>query len=230
MAPSWRDALRKIYHRLPPAPHSNYTFRQIDLFPLLSDNAIVFDIGSKDTAIAPPRGIRRVTVDIDPRVTPDILADAHDLHMIPSDSADAVLVVSVLHHCRKPWMVVQELYRILKPGGVIYANVPFIFPFHVDPDDYWRVSHHGIDVLFEQFEKIDSGYNRGPASAMTELFVHFNALLFSFGSRTLYGINVDLFRWLLFWVKYLDVLLVRHPVAHVIHTGTYFLGRKGSRA
>ena len=230
MAPSARDSLRRIYHRLPRPPHSNYTFRQVDALALLADNAVVFNIGSKDTPLQLPRGIRMVTVDIDPSVRPDIVADAHDLHMIPSESADGVLVISVLHHCKKPWVVVPELYRILKPGGIIYANIPFMFPFHVDPDDYWRVSHHGVDVLFEQFEKIDSGYNRGPASSMTELLVHFNALLFSFGSRTLYGINVDLFRWLLFWMKYIDVLLAKHPAAHVIHTGTYFLGRKGSLA
>ena len=175
-------------------------------------------------------GIRRVTVDIDPRVAPDIVADAHDLHMIPSGSADGVLVMSVLHHCRKPWIVVQERHRILKPTGIIYANIPFMFLFHVDPDDYWHVNHRGVDVLFERFEKIESGYNRGLAWSMTELLVHFNARLFSFGSRTLYGINVDLFRWLVFWLKYLDALLARHPVAHVIHTGTYFLGRKGAQA
>jgi SAM-dependent methyltransferase len=230
VAPSARDTLRRIYHRLPQPPHSNYTFRRVDPFALLADNAVVFNIGSKDTPLQLPRGIRMVTVDIDPSVRPDIVADAHDLHMIPSGSADGILVISVLHHCKKPWVVVPELYRILKPGGIIYANIPFMFPFHVDQDDYWRVSHHGVDVLFEQFAKIDSGYNRGPASSMTELLVHFNALLFSFGSRTLYGINVDLFRWLLFWVKYLDVLLAKHPAAHVIYTGTYFLGRKGAQA
>ena len=226
MVPSRADTLRRIYHRLPQPPHSNYTFRRVDPFALLADNAVVFNIGSKDTPLQLPRGIRMVTVDIDPSVRPDIVADAHDLHMIPNESADGVLVISVLHHCKKPWVVVPELYRILKPGGIIYANIPFMFPFHVDPDDYWRVSHHGVEVLFEQFDKIDSGYNRGPASSMTELLVHFNALLFSFGSRTLYGITVDLFRWLLFWVKYLDVLLAKHPAAHVIYTGTYFLGRK----
>jgi SAM-dependent methyltransferase len=230
LARSAQDALRRIYHRLPSPPHSNYTFRRVDPFALLSDNAVVFNIGSKDTPVQLPRGMRMVTVDIDPGVAPDIVADAHDLHMIPSDHADGVLVISVLHHCRKPWVVVEELYRILKPGGIIYANVPFMFPFHVDPDDFWRVSYHGIDVLFERFEKIDSGYNRGPASSMNELLVHFNALLFSFGSRRLYGLNVDVFRWLLFWVKYLDVLLAKHPAARVIHTGTYFLGRKRARS
>ena len=129
-----RETLRSLYHRLPSPPHSNYSFRRIDPLPLLPDNAVVYDIGSKDTPMQLTRGIRRVAVDIDPRVAPDIVADAHDMRVIPDESADAVMVISVLHHCRKPWIVVQEIHRILKPGGIVYANIPFMFPFHVDPD------------------------------------------------------------------------------------------------
>ena len=70
-----RETLRSLYHRLPAPPHSNYTFRRIDPFPLMVDRAVVFDIGAKDTALTLPRGIRRVTVDIDPRVAPDIVAE-----------------------------------------------------------------------------------------------------------------------------------------------------------
>ena len=38
--------------------------------------------------------------------------------------------------------------------------------------------------------------------------------------------NVDLFRWLFFWIKYLDKFLARYEMAYVIHAGAYFLGRK----
>ena len=61
---------------------------------------------------------------------------------------------------------------------------------------------------------------------MAEMATHFGALVFSFGSKTLCGINVDLLRWGVSWIKYLDVFLSKHPAAYVIHTGTYFLGRK----
>ena len=74
-----RETLRSLYHRLPSPPHSNYSFRRIDPLPLLPDNAVVYDIGSKDTPMQLTRGIRRVAVDIDPRVAPDIVADAHDM-------------------------------------------------------------------------------------------------------------------------------------------------------
>lgn len=122
----------------------------------------------------------------------------------------------------------QEIYRILKPGGIVYINVPFIFPFHADPDDFYRFSYKGIAILCERFERIDSGFNRGPASTMHHLFVHFMAMLFCFNNRMLYGINQDLFRWVFFWIKYLDKFLARYQMAYVIHAGSYFLGQKPS--
>jgi hypothetical protein len=36
----------------------------------------------------------------------------------------------------EPRIVVQEPHRILKPGGIVYANISFVCPLHVDPDDY----------------------------------------------------------------------------------------------
>jgi len=36
-----RETLRSLYHRLPAPPHSNYTFRRIDPFPLMVDRAVV---------------------------------------------------------------------------------------------------------------------------------------------------------------------------------------------
>jgi len=226
------NLLRRLYHRLPTPPSTNYQVRssQAEFWALFRSGDVVFDIGSKgqaETAISLiPSGVRLVTVDIDPAAKPDLIADAHDLHVVPDGSVDGVFTSSVLEHVRDPWRVVAECERILKPGGLVFIGMPFMFPFHADPDDFWRVSHRGIDLLCGRFEKIKSGFNRGPASCMTHLNVHFLALLFSFNSKLVYGILVDLFKWLLFPLKYADSWLMRHPQAHVIHAGVYFIGRK----
>jgi SAM-dependent methyltransferase len=228
-----KATLRKLYHLLPDPPSTNYLYRPISPSPfdLLPPNALIFDIGSKEARGAyafgtPPAGARIVCVDIEARPGVDLVADAHDLHMVTSDSVDLVTSVSVLEHVRYPQRVVKEIFRILKPGGIVYINVPFIFPFHADPDDFYRFSYKGIEILCEDFECISSGFNRGPASTMHHLLVHFMAMLFSFNSKTLYGINVDAFKWLLFWVKYLDKFVASYQMAYVIHAGSYFLGRK----
>ena len=227
------DILKRLYRRLPSPPSTNYLYREIRPSPydFLPARPVIFDIGSKDArgkyafGAAPPDA-KVVCVDIEPGPGVDLVADAHDLHMVPSDSVDFVATISVLEHVRYPHKVMSEIHRILKPGGIVYVNVPFIFPYHADPDDFYRFSYRGIAILCEAFERIDSGFNRGPASTMHHLLVHFLALLFSFNSRTLYGVNVDFFQWLLFWVKYLDRFLARYRMAYVIHSGSYFIGRK----
>jgi SAM-dependent methyltransferase len=225
--------LKKIYRALPEPPSSYFAYKSstVNPYELLPANATIFDIGSKDARGdysfgLPPDDARVVCVDIEDGPGVDLVADAHDMVDVADNSVDCVLTISTLEHVRYPAKVVSEIHRILKPGGLVYVNVPFMFPFHADPDDYYRFSTHGIEVLCEDFEKLDSGFDRGPASSMHHLLVHFFAILFSFNNKTIYGINVDLFKWLLFWVKYLDVFIARFEVSHVIHTGSYFVGRK----
>jgi SAM-dependent methyltransferase len=229
--------LKSIYHALPHPPSSHYRCRNFNVNPysLLPPNPTIFDIGSKEARGTygfgwPPADAKIVCVDMVDGSGVDLVADAHNMHMISSSSVDCVVTVSTLEHVRYPHKVVSEIYRILKPGGLLYINVPFVFPFHADPDDFYRFSCNGIKILCEQFEQLDSGFNRGPASTMHQLLIHFFAMLFCLNSRTLYGINVDVFSWLLFWVKYLDAFLARYSMANVIHTGAYFIGRKPDTA
>jgi len=226
-------ALKRLSRLLPAPPSTNYLYRRITPSPydLLPARPVIFDIGSSDARASyafgsPPGDAKVVCVDIQAGPGVDLVADAQDLHMVAKETVDFVSIVSVLQHVRSPQKVVREAWRILKPGGILYVNVPFVFPFHSDPDDFHRFSYKGVAVLCEEFERVDSGFNRGPASTMHHLLVHFLGMLFCFDSSALYAVNVYVFRWLLFWVKYLDVFLARYRMAYVIHTGAYFIGRK----
>lgn len=227
-----KSALKRMYHALPRPPSTNYLFHiPRNPYQLLKAGAVIFDVGSKDARGsyafgAPPERAKVVCVDIEAGEGVDLVADVHDMHTVPSDSIDCVITVSTLEHVRYPQKAMKEILRILKPGGVLYVSVPFVFPFHSDPYDNYRFSSDGVRILCEDFECVESGFNRGPASTMCHLMVHFSAILFSFNSRTLYGINVDLFTWLFFWIKYLDVFLGKYKMAKVIHGGAYFLGHK----
>ena len=225
--------LRDLYHRLPAPPSTNYNPRPSeapDPFAGLPEDAVVYDVGAKRVREYDrwrlPEGARITRIDIDSTTEPDIVADAHDLYMLPDASADCVVCVCVLEHCRNPHQVVAELFRILKPGGCLFLGVPFLFPYHADPHDHWRITYTGIEHLCQRFEKIGSGFDRGPASCMAELNARYLAILFSFNSTTLYGFLLDLFKWALFWTKYLDRFTIRHPMRHIIHAGVWFFGRK----
>ena len=227
------NPLTELYHRLPPPPSTNYLWREFKIKPyeLLPPNPIIFDIGSQDARGAyafgpPPSGAKVVCVDIEASPGVDIVADAHDLHMVDDNSVDCVVSVSTLEYVRSPTKVVKEIFRILKPGGVVYLSLPFIFPSDAGADDFYRFSQRGIEVLCEDFERIDSGFNRGPASTTLHVFVHFLAILFCFNNKAVYGVLVDMFKWLLFWMKYLDKYIAHYQVAYVVHSAAYFIGRK----
>ncbi len=79
------------------------------------------------------------------------------LHHIPVESNyfDTILCIAVLEHVENPEEVVPELYRVLKPGGHLILEVPFLQPEHKVPTDFQRytkdglvrlVAHHGFQV------------------------------------------------------------------------------------
>lgn len=44
----------------------------------------------------------------------------------------------------------QEMYRCLKPGGILVAVVPFLQPFHGYPDHYYNMTSSGLKNLVTQ--------------------------------------------------------------------------------
>jgi SAM-dependent methyltransferase len=218
---------------LPKPPSTNYAFRKFDVSPydLLPPNPVIYDIGAQEARGcyafgSPPPGAKLVCVDLYPGPGVDIVADAHDLGMVADGTVDCVVAVGVLLHCRFPQQVIDEFFRILKPGGILYINAPFVFVHSEFPDVYYHFTFEGFQVLCRAFEHIQSGFNRGPASSMCHLLIHFCSLLFSFNRNGLYQANLYVFTWLLFWIKYLDAVIGGYDKARLIYSGTYLIGRK----
>lgn len=227
-------SLRKI---LSP-PSTNYHLEDATLDPYKSvvRGGTVVDVGggtargyySVTKTPARDRALRVVTLDLFPGPAVDVCADAHALPF-RDQSIDCVMCVSVLEYVSSPTRVIAEIERVLRPGGIVYLSAPFVFPHHPPPDDRFRFSMSGLRTLTaSRFDEIRVGYSRGPASTFCHLLVHFVAIVLSCGSERLYGALVDIAKWLLFWVKYLDRWIGRYPSAHVLHGSAYFLGSRTS--
>ncbi|MBN1543372.1 class I SAM-dependent methyltransferase [candidate division KSB1 bacterium] len=166
-----------------------------------------------------------INLEIEPGHNVTLVADAHELPF-RDQSFDLVISQAVLEHTRNSQNVVREIHRVLKSGGLVYAEIPFLQPVHMS-SDYRRFSLQGIRELFQDFDEIKSGPNGGVASSFALISIQLGAALFSFNRIKLYHIGCLVFGWLLFPIKHLDRWLVRHPLAEIAAAGMYFLGRKG---
>lgn len=68
-------------------------------------------------------------------------------------SFNAAVCWSVLEHVPHPHQAISELRRVLRPGGLIWVQLPFLFPFHSSPNDFWRVTPAGLRLWMEDFEE-----------------------------------------------------------------------------
>ena len=94
-----------------------------------------------------------VRLDMNPDFKPDVAAFVTEMPF-KDNSVDRVASNSLFEHVAYPHEIIRESYRILRPGGMMYVNVPFVFTQHGCPHDYLRYvpeyfQHVCRDVGFE---------------------------------------------------------------------------------
>jgi SAM-dependent methyltransferase len=80
------------------------------------------------------------TVNLDDKAQPDIMHDLEKPLPIQDASYDHVLLINVLEHIYKYRELLCEAERVVAPGGTVVVVVPFLFPLHPSPQDFWRFS------------------------------------------------------------------------------------------
>ena len=177
-------------------------------------------------ALANNSSIELVESDISFGPRTRLICDGHDLPF-KDKSFDGVICQAVLEHVVDPFRSVEEIYRVLKESGLVYAETPFMQQVHGGRYDFARFTHLGHRRLFRMFEEIDSGAGVGPGTALSWSYQYF--LLSFFTSRKLRAL-IKLFSSLTsFYLKYFDYYLINKPGALDAASGYYFLGRKSEK-
>jgi SAM-dependent methyltransferase len=180
------------------------------------------DLGEGVDQIITDRALAFVEFDvyINPRI--HLVADGHDLPFLDG-SFDGVICQAVLEHVVDPQRCVDEIYRVLKPGGVVYAEIPFLQQVHMQGYDFTRFTLSGCRRLFRHFKEVDAGALGGPAMALTWSISHFVG---SFSRSQLCStFRAGVLPFLIFWIKYLDVFFT-DPKATDAASASYFLGSR----
>jgi SAM-dependent methyltransferase/uncharacterized protein YbaR (Trm112 family) len=183
-------------------------------------------LGQGMEPIAGNSAIQLVETDVcfGPRTS--LICDAHDVPFADA-SFDGVIIQAVLEHVCDPFRVVAEIHRVLKPGGLIYAETPFMQQVHARAWDFTRFTELGHRRLFRKFEEIDRGACCGTGMALAWAWQYF---LLSFTSikplRTLLRVFAELSS---FWLIHLDRLTLKTKGTQDAASGFYFLGRRSDK-
>jgi SAM-dependent methyltransferase len=183
----------------------------------MSPKTFLRRFGSGKTILNIGSGVHRyrddiVNIDIFPYRNVDVVADAMALPFA-DNSVDAALCECLLEHVPSPERVVAEMLRVLRPGGQLYIAVPFVYPFHACPNDFFRWSNEGVKQLLRNGEIEIVAPRSGPTSALVAQLVTWSAITLSFGSETLYGVLSSALLIVFFPIKFLDLIIGRFPTA-----------------
>jgi SAM-dependent methyltransferase len=97
----------------------------------------------------------RICIDSEAGEGIDIVGDAHELFMFKDGEFERVLCTEVLEHLHTPQRAIDEMRRVLIPGGKLILTTRFIFPLHNIPGDYFRFTRYGLQHLLRDWKKVE---------------------------------------------------------------------------
>lgn len=105
-----------------------------------------------------------VNTDIYASASTDVVCIAEDLPF-GDEQFDAVFCLATLEHTKRPWDVAREICRVLKPGGIVMVDYPFMQPLHGYPHHYFNATPLGNRSLFEaacDIQSVEVGWHHHP--------------------------------------------------------------------
>lgn len=117
--------------------------------------ANVLDVGSYDVngtlrPLIEGRGFRYTGLDVRSGPNVDVVSEDPEHYPALANTFDIVTCANALHNIARPWLVVPEMVRILRPGGLLIIVTIYQHGLNRYPLDYWRITPDGLRVLFDE--------------------------------------------------------------------------------
>jgi SAM-dependent methyltransferase len=209
----WRDRLRRWL--TPPAPLiQNPRELRVDA-PLGRWNLYIGGAGSAVPGF--------VNLDLFPLPGVDLVASAERLPF-PDNLFQRVECDAVLEHVEDPHAVMREIERTLAPGGFAHLVVPFCHPFHEYPRDFRRFTPDGLRQLTGSLQVVAQGWRTGPTATLLVFLLEYVKTWLPW--RPARAAAHGILGWLLFPLRYLDLILFHSPRVGQIGNHCYVWLRK----
>jgi len=108
----------------------------------------------------------------------DVLGKAEELPLA-SRSFDVVICTQMLEYVPCPQRAIDEIYRVLSPGGYLFLSVPAVFIRDSDPE-YWRFLPSSLRLLLKNFADVEIA---AEGSSITGLLRTINVCAIAFSPR-----------------------------------------------
>jgi len=113
----------------------------------------------------------------------DIVVDLNQILPFKDNYADNIFLFNVIYIIKEPKNLLKEIYRVLKSGGTLFFNSPFINNEAPEPNDYFRLTSQGLNNLlresgFSNFKIIPLGERFTAGVNLWHSFFIFNFIRF----------------------------------------------------
>ena len=166
-------------------------------------------------------------LDIFPGDNVDYVCDAKKIP-IEDNSVDLIITQEAFEHISKPQQALKECYRVLKNGGRIYFQVPFVIGYHPGPEDFYRFTKEGVRNFLNEggFDIEELKISASGAIGFYYIAVEFFAILFSGPINFFYIPFKGLFSVILYPLKIFEFWFRLSKQRDRIPAGYYAIGKK----
>lgn len=113
-----------------------------------------------------------VGFDFYPGKNVDVVGDAHKLSSYFDEKFDIIFTSACFEHFAMPWVVAEEIDKLLKIGGYIFVETHFSFSSHERPWHFFQYSDMGLKVLFSPamgYKCLDAGMSNPIVGRLSSL-------------------------------------------------------------